>query len=117
MPKILSEYKSQVISGKSFREFLSHYIAIYGIPENYQKYQDEDLHLETTNSPSTEAHNVPSSYIKKWSTPEIKVGNEIGTGNIKRVIVKNQSHADLLIENGVPEDLIEIVDSKNAVTI
>jgi len=54
-------------------------------------------------------HDAPSPHIKKLTIPEIKVRNKISSENIKEVMVKNQAHADLLINNGVPKDLIKIV--------
>ena len=111
MPKVLREYRSQVISGNNFREFLSHYIAIYGVSEDYQKHQDGKLRSEIINSSNAKVHKASSSKIKKWvTTPEVKVRNEISAENIKRVVVRYQAQKDLLINNGVPEDLIKIVN-------
>lgn len=109
MPQVLKEYKSQVISGINFRNFLSHYIAIYGIPEKYQECWGEDFRSGTINSSNAGVHDALSPHVKKMIIPEIKVRNEISFKNIKGVVVKNQAHSDLLINNGVPRDLIKIV--------
>lgn len=112
-PEVMDDYKKQTMGGKDFKEFLPRFIAAHHEnPSDYIGYQMTDEYCAKEND-FNEAHKSedhPPLYQGSWYSPEIKNKDEIGTESVQSILVRIERFKDLLVEKGVPENLIKVVD-------